>query len=157
VSAYTPIRKTFLSSSLTVATTAYTAGDQAGAQMTVAAIGGANGYVLVNDVNMTDNSARINAHELRVFNATTTPAADNAAASWSDADMAKRVGGILYSGSIVVDSLNSSVDYSFKPFLAQCDASGNLYVCIVLRAVPVSNFFAAVGDLNFAMTAFQVS
>lgn len=157
MSAYTPISVTANSAGLTIATTAYTAGDQAGTEIALTAIGAANGYVLINDISMVDNSARIAAHELRIFNAATTPATDNLAASWSDADEAKLRGGVIYCSGIVVDSLNATCNYAFKPFIAKCDASGNLYLDVVLRAVPTSTFFAAVGDLNFVVSAFQVS
>lgn len=156
MSAYTPISIPCNSAGLTIAATAYSIGDQAGTEITVPAIGASNGYVLVNDITMVDNSARIGSHEIRIFNAATTPAADNAAASWSDADSAKRRSPIIY-GNVLADSLNALVDYTFKPFLAKCDASGNLYLDVVLRAVPTSTFFAAVGDLNFVVSALQVS
>jgi len=88
VSAYTPIQKQATSTSLTIVTTAYTAGDQAGAQNTVSAIGAASGQVLVNDISLADASARIAAHELRFFSASVTGAGDNNAVSFSDADNA---------------------------------------------------------------------
>jgi len=157
VSAYTPIQKQATSTSLTIVTTAYTAGDQAGAQNTVSAIGAASGQVLVNDISLADASARIAAHELRFFSASVTGAGDNNAVSFSDADNAKRQGPVIYASSIITDSLNSSVDYAFKPFVATCDASGNLYFYCILRAVPVSNFFSAVGDLIWTIGAFRIS
>jgi len=41
--------------------------------------------------------------------------------------------------------------------VATCDASGNLYFYCILRAVPVSNFFSAVGDLIWTIGAFRIS
>lgn len=157
MSAYTPITVTATIAGLTTASTNYSVGDQAGTETTIAAIGAASGYVLVNDITMVDYSARIGAHELRVFNAATTPASDNSAASWSDADEWKLRGGIIYCSGIVTDSNNSTCNYAFKPFIAQCDGSGNLYVDVVLRAVPTSNFFSASTDLHFVVSGFQVS
>ena len=157
MSAYTPITVTANSAGLTTGTTAYSVGDQAGTEITLSAIGAASGYVLINDISMVDNSARIGSHELRIFNAATTPAADNAASAWSNADKAKGRGGVIYCSNIITDANGGTCGYTFKPFLAKCDGSGNLYLDVVLRAVPTSNFFAAVGDLNFVVSAFQVS
>lgn len=157
MSNYTPITVTATIGGLTTATTAYSIGDQAGTETTLTAIGLANGYVLVNDITMIDYDVRIGSHELRIFNAATTPAADNAAASWSDGDRNNCRSGSIYSASIINDSLNSETNYSFKPFLAKCDGSGNLYVDVVLQAVPTSTFFATATALHFVVSAFQVS
>lgn len=158
MSAYTPVQKLGTSSSLTIVTTAYTAGDQAGAVITLSAIGAASGLVLINDISMVDNSARIGAHEIRLYSAAGTAPGDNAAwTGLSDADADVRQGPVLYASSIIVDTNSAQVDYAFKPFLAKCDGSGNLYLYVILRAVPTSNFFSAVGDLNFTVGGFQVS
>jgi hypothetical protein len=157
MSAYTPITVTANSAGLTTATTAYAAGDQAGTEITISAIGAASGYVIINDIVMIDYSARIGSHEIRLFNAATTPAADNAAASWSDTDEFKLRGGIIYCSSITADSLNATCNYSFKPFLMLTDGSGNIYLDVVLRAIPTSNFFSAVSDLHFVVSGYRVS
>ena len=77
------------SSGLTTATTAYTSGDMLGAQMTLPmgkGYGSPRVAGQIIGVTVTDDSDVIGAIELFFFSASTTPAADNAANAWSDAD-----------------------------------------------------------------------
>lgn len=157
MSTYTPTRVAVNSAGLTIVTTAYTAGDQAGTEITVTSIGLANGYVMITNILGVDYSARIQAHELRIFEGVTTPATDNSAASWSDADAWKQPTGPISAASITTEANNSTILYAFAPFLAKCDASGHLYLDMVLRAVPTSNFFSAATDLHFVVEGLQVA
>lgn len=78
---------------LTAAATAYTAGDVMGTEMTFANAAriSAGGGTLRKIVAI-NNATQLGAVDLFLFDSASTPAADNAANSWSDANMAKCVG-----------------------------------------------------------------
>jgi hypothetical protein len=157
MSAYTPTLVTAVIAGLTTSVTTYSINDQAGTETTVPSIGDASGKVLITNIDMVDYDARIAAHELRLFKAATTPAADNAAAAWSDADALNRIGPPILCSSIKQDTNQYWCGYSFPPFEAVCDASGHLYLDVVLLAVPGSNFFATATALHFTVAGFKVS
>jgi hypothetical protein len=76
-----------VSSGLTTATTAYTSGDQLGAEMTVTLASNSepcSGYIV--GALVTDDSDVMGAVDLVFFTAASSPAADNAAAAWADAN-----------------------------------------------------------------------
>lgn len=124
-----------ISSGLTTATTAYTSGDMLGVQMTLT-IPGTRGNAVggeIMGVTIIDDSAVIGAVDLFFFDQSTTPAADNAANAWSDADMQKLIG--VLSPATVITSANNKVATltnaeSEIPFYAP---AGVLYVCAVTR------------------------
>ena len=82
------------SSGLTTAVTAYTSGDVLGVQMTMDMNNRGSGAIAgsLEGVTIADDSAVIGAVDLFFFNATTTPAADNAAYAPSDAEVRTCVG-----------------------------------------------------------------
>lgn len=144
---WNPFNLDLNSAGLTIATTAYTAADQLGTEITGATGGGASAKGEIRAITLVDYSKIIGATELIVFGAATTPAADNAAASWSDADMDKSEPGarldlpapVVYPNNYVVAVPNLCI-----PFTA--DGSGNIYFDLITRLG--HTFFGAVGDLR---------
>src|SRR5437667_264578 len=91
---WAPVQVDVVSAGLTTATTAYTSGDQLGTEITVGTMAAANaGYGAIVAIELVDYSAILGAVDVFVFGDTTTPAADNAAAAWSDADSLKSIPG----------------------------------------------------------------
>lgn len=157
--AYAPAEVTCTSAGLTTATTAYAVGDQAGTEMTLtSAAASSGGHGVITGIELVDNSARMGSYQLWIFNASTTPAADNAAASWSDADAAKAIAGgpiIMPAPYVMANNGVGGAGNLWLPF--KCSGTANLYVDIQLLSVPTSNFFSAVGDLNFRFSILQWS
>src|SRR5689334_6525222 len=89
-----PFALDLAAASLTTSITTYTSGDQLGTEISVTTGVGASGYVTISSVSMVDYSKVIGQVDALFFNAATTPASDNAANSWSDADMLKLIGAI---------------------------------------------------------------
>lgn len=145
-----PFNLDLVSAGLTTSTTAYAAGDQLGTEIT-AAHGGPNGaLVVVTALSLVDFAKITGAIEARVFKASTTPAADNAAASWSDADEAKIVpGGRIDIPGGTVDANNSTAaipNLWVGPFVS--NASGQFFIDLITRLVGGHTFFGAATDLK---------
>lgn len=145
------------SAGLTTSVTAYTIGDQAGTEITVTgAAATSGGYGVITSIECVDNSARLGSYQLMIFNAATTPAADNAAASWSDADALKAIGNcpvIMPAPYVMANNGVGGMGNLWLPF--KCSGTANLFIDIILLGVPTSNFFSAVGDLNFRLLILQ--
>ncbi len=142
-------RVEWASAGLTTSVTAYTSGDMLGTQTTVdlgdAAVSGGTivgGLVI-------DKAAVIGAVDLFIFSGSVSQAADNAANSWSDADMAKLLC-VVQLTNVYTSALNKVVDTGAallgKPISS---ASPNLYICAVTRTA--NSFFGAVGDLLYSL------
>lgn len=139
------VSKQVTSGGLTIATTAYIAGDQVGSLFTftdaVRATGGTGSIV---SAFLLDKADIIGAYDLVLFKQTVTLAADNAAFSVSDADMEHCIG---------VIPLSSAYDLGANRFAQNigcyhkivCSANANLYGALVTRFG--HTFFGAVTDL----------
>ncbi len=142
-------RVDWASAGLTTSVTAYTSGDMLGTQSTVdlgdVPISGATivGGMLI------DKAAVAGAVDLFIFSGTVTQAADNAANSWSDADMAKLLC-VVQLTNVYTSALNKVVDTGAvmlrKPITSD---TPNLYICAVTRTA--NSFFGAVGDLSYSL------
>ncbi len=117
--------------------TLYTTGDQMGTEM-VFALGdvtsNSTGYIV--GARISDLEDEVTATDLLIFTAPATPAADNAAASFADADADRLVGAI--SVSTIQDlALNKIAVWDAPgngmPFVAP---TGRLYVNMVARGAP---------------------
>jgi hypothetical protein len=133
------------SAGLTTSATAYASGDQLGTEITLSTAGVSSGLIYGAQVVDKADVVVATGLELWLFSAATTPAADNAANSWSDADMANLVAVVpctaLYnSGLNTIVTTNPAATCQI-PFVA----SGALYCNIVTRGA--NSFFGAVGDL----------
>jgi hypothetical protein len=144
------------SAGLTTSITAYTSGDQLGTEITVAIGGGASAYAVITSVTMVDFNKVLGAIDVRVHRATTTPAADNAAAAWSDADADKLIpGGIISLPPPVVDANNGVAVVPNLWIMGRTDASGNFYADCITRSA--NAVFGAVGDLHLKFGGFYFS
>lgn len=148
---------TLTSSGLTTATTAYTSGDVLGAEMnfqlqtgnvaTRMVQGYFQGAVII------DKAAVIAATgiDLFIFNAASTPAADNAPNSWADADMANCVA--VLSASTIYGSANNKVITWASPGAGDGvpfrSETGKLWVVAVTRSG--HTFFGAATDLIYKL------
>ncbi len=122
------------SSGLTTVTTVYTTGDVLGTELTItgaARATGGSGTIMA--VVATDDSAVLGAFDIFLFTAASTPAADNAANSWSDASMQTCIGVINMPAS-TVSALNSvaTLPNIGLPFVTS--GSANLFAVMVARS-----------------------
>ena len=98
-----------------------------------------------------DKAAVIGAVDLFIFNAASTPAADNAPNSWADADMANCVG-VISASTVYTSALNKVLTWASPgagegvPFRSE---TGKLWVVAVSRSA--NTFFGAVGDLIYKL------
>lgn len=135
---------TVTSAGLTTASTAYTSGDQMGTEITVTtAVRAARGLTVQAAVAI-DKAKVIGAFDLFCFQAATTPAADNAANSWSDADMLNLVG-VIHFSDVMTSANNYVVMATNLPLVLKPTSGTSLYFDFVTRTA--NSFFGAVGDL----------
>lgn len=137
------------SSGLTTSTTAYTAGDQVGAQFTLASAARASGGSgTIVGVTLVDANDIIGAYDVVFFDSSATPASDNAAFSISDADALKAVGIVQLSGSFdiggnrIAQAQNLAIPYV-------CNGGTSLYAMLICRVG--HTFFAAGTDLQLTV------
>lgn len=137
-------------SGLTTASTAYTAGDMLGSELTLAnaaAVVGDGGFIT--SIQVEDHSKIVGALDLRFFNAASTPAADNAANSWSDANARLQVVGQPVAAP-TVSALNA-IGYTGGLMLKyKCDpASSSLFLNVITLAG--HTFFGGAADLQYTI------
>ena len=142
------------SAGLTTSVTAYTSGDVVGTEFTfanvVGAIAIADGSGQIIGASITDEGNQLAACELVLFKTASTPAADNAAATWSAANIRNYVGVIKFAtadmnvaatnryGTIVLTGLGI-------PFTS----TGSLFGTLVTRSA--NSFFVAVTDITISL------
>ncbi len=143
------IRSSTASGGLTTATTAYTAGDQVGTEFTMASCArssGGSGTIV--GCTLVDATDIIGAYDVVIFDSSTTPAADNAAASWSDTDALKVVGIIPLTGAYdtglnrVAQAFNLAIPYV-------CSGGTSLYANLICRVG--HTFFGATTALQLTL------
>jgi len=135
------------SAGLTTATTAYTAGDQVGNQITLAGAARANGGGgMIVGVSLISAADIIGPFDVAIFDSSVSLAADNAAFLISDADSLKLVALIQLAGAFdiggnrIAQAQNLAVPYV-------CDSGGSsLFAALITRAT--HTWFGAVGDLQ---------
>lgn len=135
------------SASLTTASTAYVTGDVLGSELSftsAARISGGRG--VIESATLLDKSDVIGAVDLYLFNAASTPAADNAANSWSDANM-ELLEGIIHFATPVDSALNR-VGHWYGAIPYQCAAT-TLFGVMVTRSG--HTFFGAATDLRVTL------
>lgn len=124
------------SANLTTATTTYTSGDQLGDEITLTGVGGTNNnYGVITSITVVEYSRVLGAFELRFFRDTTTPAANNAAAAWSDADATKLIpGGVVMLPPPSQDANNGVIAMAnlWIPFRTG-SSHANLYMDMITR------------------------
>ena len=143
---------------LTTATTTYTAGDMLGSELTLTSAAAATGgRGVITGIHIQDSAVVVtNAGlDIRLFNAASTPAADNAANSWSDANSRLQV--VAYqTPKLVASALNASIYVGnlWLPFTTS--GSANLFLNVItLGTLAGSGFFAAATDLQYTFEILQ--
>lgn len=137
---------TLTSAGLTTATTAYTAGDTLGTEITLSSIARANGgYATITNAVLVDKAAVVGAVDLYLFNAASSPSSNNAAANWADADMLNCLG-VVHFGDIMQVSNNTLIQAVNLPLTIKC-GSGTTSIFAVLVTRTGNAVFGAVGDL----------
>lgn len=140
------LRIAVASSGLTTATTAYTAGDQVGALLTLAnaaRASGGTGRIL--GVSLLDANDIIGPYDVVFFRASVTLAADNAAFAISDSDALSLVAVVPLSGAWDIGNNRVAQAHNLNlPY--DCSGGTSLYAALITRAG--HTFFAAATDLT---------
>ena len=147
------VRSSVASGGLTTSVTAYTAGDQVGTEFTMtgcARTTGGSGYIT--GVTLVDATDIIGAYDVVIFDSATTPAADNAAASWSDTDALKIVAVIPLVGAYDT-GLNrvAQAQNLMIPFV--CSGGTSLFADLICRVG--HTFFGATTALQLILYVEQ--
>jgi len=141
------------SAGLTTSVTAYTSGDSVGTEFVFAltpATTLSSGRGVILGASIIDEGNVLAACDLAIFNAASTPAADNAANAWSDANIRNFVGVIKFATADVNASANnrfaSALLGSPLPFEAP---TGSLYGSLITRSA--NAVFTAVTDVTLSL------
>jgi len=153
---WTPTQIAVVSAGLTTATNAYVTGDQLGTEITVTGAASSNaGFGAITGIELVDYSNILGAVDLFLFSDSTTPAADNAAAAWSDADALKSVAGspvFLPAPVAMTSNRLGGVGNLWIPFKSGA-GHANLFADLVTRSG--HTFFGAVGDIKLLFSVVQ--
>lgn len=136
------------SAGLTTASTAYLTGEQLGTEITLANIVRTGKGAVIQSAVLIDKAKVIGAVDGYVFSAATTPAADNAANAWSDADMLNLVG-VIHFTDVVTSANNYAVMATNLPLAVKPGSGTSLFLDLVTRTG--HTFFGAVGDLQASL------
>lgn len=140
---------TITSAGLTTGATAYTAGDVLGTEMELAnaARYTAGGLSIVSAL-LIDKANIVGPVNLYVFDRASSPAADNAAMAWADADMANLVAIINFSVPTPSTNNRAGVAVGGLPMVVKPNATSLFAVAVTLTA---HTFFGAATDLIFKL------
>ena len=143
------VRVSVQSSGLTTGSTAYSAGDQVGAQFTIAGAARATGGTgRIKSVLLISAADIIGAFDVAFSRASITPAADNAAFAISDADALALVALVQLAGSFdlganrIAQAFNLDIPYD-------CSGGTSLYANLITRVG--HTFFGAETDLQLVV------
>ena len=142
------VRVAVTSSGLTTSATAYTAGDQTGAQFTITGAARASGGSgVITGIQLISAADTIGAFDVVFTDSSITLAADNAAYAISDADALKIVGLVQLVGAF--DIGNNRIAQAFNlaiPYV--CSGGTSLYASLITRAAIAATPFAAGTDIQ---------
>lgn len=134
---------------LTTASTNYTSGDQLGTELSFASIVRTARGAVVQSAVLSDKAKVMGACDLYLFSAATTPAADNAANAWSDADMLNCIG-VIHFTDIIVSANNYLIQATnMVPLVVKPGSGTTIYGDLVTRSANV--FFGAATDLQVTL------
>ena len=144
------LRIAVASAGLTIATTAYVAGDIVGTQFTLANAARASGGTgVITSVILTSEADIIGPYDVVFTRESTTISADNAAASLDAANIVKVIGMVQLAGAFDLGATRIAQAYNIAlPY--DCSGSTNLYAHLITRAG--HTFFAAIDDLQLTVT-----
>ena len=143
---------------LTTSATAYSSGDQLGTEITLPDVAGATaGFGIITGISLIDDGDILLSTEIYVFSDTTTEAADNAAAAWSDADAVKIVPGFPLVMPAPIDVGGVRVAGLGNLWIPFQSGSGHddLFVDVVTRSA--HTFFTAADDVHLRFSIIQYS
>lgn len=142
---------TVTSAGLTTASTNYTSGDQAGTEITVSSAVRTGKGLIVQSAVLVDKAKVVSSVDLFCFQAATTPASDNAAAAWSDADMLNLLG-IIHFTDLYQGANNYVLQATNPPVVLKPSSGTSLFFDFVVRAA--TNFVGAAADwvVNLGVT-----
>lgn len=136
------------SAGLTTASTAYSADDQLGTELTFAnAARFSGGSGIIQSATLLDDAAIVGTVDLYLFDQTVTPASDNAAAAFSDADMQNCLGIITFPPP-TTDANNGISTVNVSGLAYVCNGT-SLFGSLVTRSG--HTFFGAVDDLTVSL------
>lgn len=137
------------SGGLTIATTAYSAGDQVGTLFTLpnaARISGGGGTIV--GVSLISAADIIGAYDVLIFDASVALATDNAVYAISDSDALDIVGLVQLAGAYDLGNNRLGQAYNLAiPYV--CNGGTSLYASLITRSG--HTFFAAVTDLQLVL------
>jgi hypothetical protein len=139
---------TATSAGLTTASTSYTAGDQLGTELTLSSILRAAKGCTIQSAVLIDKAKVVGAVDLFLFSAATTPASDNAANSWSDADMANLIG-VVHFTDVMQSANNVVVPGTNLPIVLKPGSGTSIFGDLVTRTG--HGVFGATTDLIVAL------
>lgn len=148
------------SANLTTSITTYTSGDMLGHVtgpldgFPIATGGAASCYAVITTVSVIDYAKVLGAVDVLFFNAATTPQSDNAANSWSDADMNKLVGWINIPAP-TVSANNYAVTVPNLWIVGQTDSNSKFYGNMITRSA--NGVFGAATDIHLHVSGFYFS
>ena len=140
-------RQTVDSAGLTIAATAYTAGDQMGTILEFTSMASSGGYGRILGLTHLDDAGIHVGLEAFFFDRSVTLAADNAAFAISDADAAYCLGSIIIPGGSTMTN-NRISTLSDINFLYKCNATSLFVAYKCLNGI---TFYTAVDDLHLTL------
>lgn len=140
-------------SGLTTSITAYTAGDMLGTELTLAGAASASGLGgAITSIGVENHSTNsTGALDMRFFSAASTPAADNAANSWSDANARLQVNQIQVIAPVA--SANNSTCFTGGLWLDYLCGATSLFLNVICLGAPA--VFTAATDLFYIINGVQ--
>lgn len=151
-----PAQSSFLlaadSAGLTTVTTTYTSGDVLGTEITLASAATVSGWGgVISKAILIDKSNKVNTGDVEawIFSAASTPAADNAAADWSDANIALLQTIITFSSSSWKINTSNSVNIQQNLGIPYTCGATSLFAVLVTRQA--NAVFTAVSDLRLLL------
>jgi hypothetical protein len=142
---FPPLAPFFTSSGLTTSVTAYSIGDVLGAEWTFPICRASGRGVILTSATLIDKAKVIGATDLYLFDRASSPAADNAANSWADANMANLLGIVSFPAPTASALNGAAVANAGIPEVLIGNASVNVFGVLVTRSA--HTFFGAATDL----------
>ena len=140
-------RQTVASAGLTIATTAYTAGDQLGTILEFTSMAPSEGYGKILGLTHLDDAGLHLGIEAFFFDRSVTLAADNAAFTVSDANAAFCLGSLVIpGGSTMTDNRISTL--SDINMLYKCNATS---LFVAYKTLNAHTFYTAIDDLHLTL------
>lgn len=136
------------SGSLTTSVTAYTSGDVLGSELSFTSIVRTGRGGVIQSAVLSDAAKVIGAVDLFLFSAASTPAADNAANSWSDANRLLWLGTIHFT-DVDSSALNIGVQATNLPIVIKPGTGTTIFGVLVTRSA--HTFFGAATDLQVTL------